>query len=139
MKVSIEAENGEYYDIGYVALDTIMMLDEFTKCETKPKEASVGGSTTTPAPPVLHDCDFETDLCDWKKIGPDGFLFNRVQGSGQDDVSGPQSDHDGNAESMICHNKIMIFYVSFQLGLFLPMLRGRSQMLTQLWRSPTSL
>lgn len=95
---SIEATRGDSTE-GYVAIDTIITLDEFNNCDTKPHEAAVGDTTTTPSPPVVSDCNFEDNLCGWKTIGPEEFLFKRVKGSDQDGSNGPDADHEGNKES----------------------------------------
>ena len=60
-QVVIEATKGDSED-GYVAVDTVMLQDQFSECATRPAEADPGANTT-PAPAVLTNCDFEAGLC----------------------------------------------------------------------------
>ena len=59
----IEATKGDS-EAGYVAVDTVMLQDQFSQCATRPAEADPGANTT-PAPAVLTNCDFEAGLCGW--------------------------------------------------------------------------
>ena len=63
MQVVIEATKGDSEE-GYVAVDTVMLQDQFSQCATRPAEADPGANTT-PAPAVLTNCDFEAGLCGW--------------------------------------------------------------------------
>ena len=101
---SIEATRGESSE-GYVAIDTIITLDEFNHCDTKPPEAAVG-DVTTPTPPVVSDCDFEENLCNWKTVGPEEFIFKRIRGADQDGNVGPDADHEGKKDSKLLKIKL---------------------------------
>ena len=98
MKVVIETEKYEVSEQGYAAVDVVIFEKDFAECDTMPPDAAVG-VTTTPPPPVLHDCDFEDDLCGWETVGPQEFVFKRAKGKNQDGVNGPDADHEGGKNS----------------------------------------
>ena len=95
MKVKIAAEKGDS-DNGYVALDSIFL--DTVHCSTFPEDASPSFNTTTPSPPVIRNCDFEEDFCDWNPQGEE-FIWKRSQGSQEDGVDGPSEDHSASPES----------------------------------------
>ena len=89
---------------GYVAVDGIFFDDspQLPNCDTLPLDAAVG--QPTPPPPVIKDCDFETDFCDWHAESglnsSEQFVWDRTTGSQQDSVNGPPYNHDGKNTSM---------------------------------------
>ena len=99
-QVVIEATKGDS-DEGYVAVDSVFLVTDFTECETKPSDAITTNTppTTTPAPNSLHNCEFEQDYCGWQRVGPGEFLFTRAKGEDQDGVNGPDQDHNNNKTS----------------------------------------
>ena len=100
-QVVIEAYKGDS-DEGYVAVDSVFFVADYEECETKPTDAITTNTppTTTPAPNSLHNCDFEQDLCGWVTVGPEEFLFERVQGADEDGTNGPKEDHNNNKEGI---------------------------------------
>ena len=95
MKVKVVAERGKS-DNGYVALDGIFL--DTVQCSVFPEDASP--SHSTPSPPVIRNCDFEEDFCEWSVEGEE-FLWKRSQGSQEDGTDGPSEDHLANTESRL--------------------------------------
>ena len=66
--LTIQACRGDT-DNGYVAVDTVILVEEISACEIIPAEATPT-PTPTPTPPViLPSCQFETDTCGWQAYG----------------------------------------------------------------------
>ena len=97
LQVKLVAERGAS-DNGYVAVDSIFM--DTVHCSPFPEDASPSSTTTTQTPPIIKNCDFEEDLCDWIPMGEE-FIWARSQGSEEDGTDGPSEDHSGNSESEV--------------------------------------
>ena len=90
--LTIQAVRGDT-DNGYVAVDTVILVEDASACEIIPAEA-----TPTPTPPSLDNCDFEGDMCGWTTEGPGEFIFQRFQGQGLNGQNGPVEDHNGDSK-----------------------------------------
>ena len=88
---------------GYVAIDSLYFDDSplLPNCDILPPDAAV--TPPTPTPPDIQDCDFEQDFCTWyTKAGPESgeqFVWHRTTGSEQNNVQGPDENHDGKKDS----------------------------------------
>ena len=65
-------------------------------CSTFPEDANP--TTPTPTPPILKNCDFETDFCGWSAQGEE-FIWKRSNGSQEDES--PSSTQTINGSSTI--------------------------------------
>ena len=92
---------------GYAALDGLFFDDSplLPNCDTLPADAAV--KPPTPPPPPIQDCDFEQDFCTWHTVPADPtsetFAWRRTTGSEQNNVVGPEDNHDGKKDSKRLH------------------------------------
>ena len=102
-----------------MAVDSIFFDDSplLPSCDILPPDAAV--NPPTPTPPVISDCDFETDYCSWHtEAGADSseqFVWERTTGSAQDNVNGPEENHDGKKDSRktISNNSLNLVYLGW--------------------------
>ena len=98
--ITIQAIKGNT-DNGFVAVDSVILLEDYNNCATIPADAkpTTPPTTTTAPPPLsLDDCDFEEDMCGWTTEGPGEFIFQRRQGQGLEPGQGPEEDHTGDSQ-----------------------------------------
>ena len=98
----IEATRGDDTQ-GYAAIDGVFFDDSplLPNCDTLPKDAAI--NPPTPTPPVIKDCNFESDYCGWHtesgENSEEKFIWDRTTGEQLDDISGPATNHDGKRNS----------------------------------------
>ncbi|CAL4104411.1 unnamed protein product, partial [Meganyctiphanes norvegica] len=132
--IPVPTENGQFEILidaipgaeanGWVALDDLLLSPNAADCELKPPVATASPLPTTPLPttntplPTTTEhthvnsvaCDFNYDLCGWKKINNDAQDDLEWQlGSSTIDDTGPEKDHtdgDGGQFLYVEHSQI---------------------------------